>query len=198
MSLSQIDTSPFQVNLPLETLNLINQPVLYKSVETESETNYSKSPTNFFNKLLSSNQTGSGKTKKKVKEIDMYKKDALEKIAKKHDISLKAKDGKIKTKEQLFKSLKRKDLLKKKLKGGSNDEFKEEIIDVFLTDKSLILEMEDKFIFSKIVFSIPKKDLINNNKPNDLDVKKLMNLIKNKNLEMYENVKNNISYEKNN
>jgi hypothetical protein len=41
----------------------------------------------------------------------MYKKEALEKIAKKHDVCLKTKDGKIKTKEQLFKSLKRKNLV---------------------------------------------------------------------------------------
>jgi hypothetical protein len=45
---------------------------------------------------------------KKVKEIDTYKKDKLVKIAKKHDVSLKARDGKVKTKEQLFNSLKRK------------------------------------------------------------------------------------------
>ena len=49
--------------------------------------------------------------KKRVKEIDTFKKPQLEKIAKKHDVSLKARDGKVKTKEQLFKSLKRKNLV---------------------------------------------------------------------------------------
>jgi hypothetical protein len=48
---------------------------------------------------------------KKVKEIDTYKKDKLVKIAKKHDVSLKARDGKVKTKEQLFNSLKRKKII---------------------------------------------------------------------------------------
>lgn len=49
--------------------------------------------------------------KKRVKEIDTFKKPQLEKIAKKHDVSLKSRDGKVKTKEQLFKSLKRKNLV---------------------------------------------------------------------------------------
>jgi len=48
---------------------------------------------------------------KKVKEIDTYKKDKLVKIAKKHEVSLKARDGKLKTKEQLFNSLKRKKII---------------------------------------------------------------------------------------
>ena len=51
------------------------------------------------------------KEEKKVKLIDTFKKTDLEKIAKKHDVSLKARDGTIKTKEQLFASLKRKSLV---------------------------------------------------------------------------------------
>ena len=50
-------------------------------------------------------------TQKKVKEIDTYKKDKLVKISKKHEVSLKARDGKVKTKEQLFNSLKRKKII---------------------------------------------------------------------------------------
>ena len=50
-------------------------------------------------------------SQKKVKEIDTYKKDKLVKIAKKHEVSLKARDGKLKTKEQLFNSLKRKKII---------------------------------------------------------------------------------------
>jgi hypothetical protein len=49
--------------------------------------------------------------KKRVKEIDTFKKPKLERIAKKHEVSLKARDGKVKTKEQLFRSLKRKNLI---------------------------------------------------------------------------------------
>jgi len=51
------------------------------------------------------------KPKPKVKLIDTFLKTDLEKIAKKHDVSLKTRDGKIKTKEQLFNSLKRKSLI---------------------------------------------------------------------------------------
>jgi hypothetical protein len=45
---------------------------------------------------------------KSIKNIDSYKKKDLEKIAKTHELSFKNKDGKIKTKEELYKSLKRK------------------------------------------------------------------------------------------
>jgi hypothetical protein len=48
---------------------------------------------------------------KKVKLIDTFLKTDLVKIAKKHDVSLKTKDGNLKTKEQLFDSLKRKKLV---------------------------------------------------------------------------------------
>jgi len=51
------------------------------------------------------------KPKPKVKLIDTFLKTDLEKIAKKHNVSLKTRDGKIKTKEQLFNSLKRKSLI---------------------------------------------------------------------------------------
>ena len=54
------------------------------------------------------NQEGSGKAKK---EIDRYKKDALIKLAKKYGINHKTKDGNIRTKEQIFRSLKRKNLI---------------------------------------------------------------------------------------
>lgn len=50
-------------------------------------------------------QSGSGKL------IDKYLKKDLVKIAKQNDVSLKSRDGKMKTKEQLFKSLKRKKLV---------------------------------------------------------------------------------------
>jgi len=203
MSISNLKLSPYQTNLPLDTINLINQPILVTDVTTESETKYSDAPTSFVNSLNSKYQVGSGKSKKtikKVKEIDMYKKDALEKIAKKHDISLKSRDGKIKTKEQLFKSLKRKDLFKKKMKGG--EEYKEEdnnnimndeeYLDVILTDKYNIIDKNDYIIFSEIKFIIKKDDFKKNN--NNLNLKKIMNSVKDKDEEMYKNIKNYINY----
>ena len=104
MSLLNFNSTPFTDNLLGVTNSLITQPQLaYDSITEES------------------NQHGSGKTKQKKtkskpvpkakKEIDTYKKDQLVKIAKRHDVSLKARDGKVKTKEQLFNSLKRKKLL---------------------------------------------------------------------------------------
>ena len=49
--------------------------------------------------------------KKVVKKIDTMLKPKLEKMAKKHGVSLKKKDGTVKTKQQLFNSLKRKKLV---------------------------------------------------------------------------------------
>ena len=51
------------------------------------------------------------KTTKKEKLIDKYKKSDLVKIAKMNDISLKMRNDKVKTKLQLFNSLKRKKLI---------------------------------------------------------------------------------------
>ncbi len=48
---------------------------------------------------------------KKVKEMDKYTKIQLERIAKRNNITRYRKDGTRKTKEQLFKTLKRKNLL---------------------------------------------------------------------------------------
>ena len=56
-------------------------------------------------------KTKKPKKEKKVKLIDTFLKTDLEKIAKKNDVSLKTRDGKLKTKEQLFNSLKRKNLI---------------------------------------------------------------------------------------
>jgi hypothetical protein len=62
----------------------------------------------------SASHSGGKKNKKeenKKKLIDTFKKTDLVKIAKKHNISLKTKDNSVKTKEQLFNSLKRKKLV---------------------------------------------------------------------------------------
>jgi hypothetical protein len=48
---------------------------------------------------------------KKVKEINKYSKVQLEKVAKKHSVNCKTREGKLKTKQQLFNSLKRKKLI---------------------------------------------------------------------------------------
>jgi len=57
-------------------------------------------------------KTGATTLKKKpVKQIDTYSKPQLVKIAKKHSISLKTREKTVKTKEQLFRSLKTKKLL---------------------------------------------------------------------------------------
>lgn len=62
-------------------------------------------------KKESKTSTSSKKPEKKPKQIDIFKKPELEKLAKKHDVSLKTREGKPKTKKQLFNSLKRKDLV---------------------------------------------------------------------------------------
>ena len=59
----------------------------------------------------SKKKTPSKKTEKKPKEIDTFKKPQLEKLAKKHEVNLKTREGKPKTKKQLFNSLKRKGLV---------------------------------------------------------------------------------------
>jgi hypothetical protein len=65
--------------------------------------------------IIESVTQNGGKVKKNNnksnKLIDTFKKLDLVKIAKKYDVSLKTKDGSIKSKEQLFKSLKRKKLI---------------------------------------------------------------------------------------
>jgi len=56
-------------------------------------------------------KTSKPKTKSVKKQISLYKRSQLEKLAKKNKISLKKRDGTPKTKLQLFRSLKRKGLL---------------------------------------------------------------------------------------
>ena len=58
-----------------------------------------------------SKDSKSKKLSKKEKEINKYKKDVLVKIAKKYGINCRKKDGNQRTKEQIFRSLKRKNLI---------------------------------------------------------------------------------------
>ena len=62
-------------------------------------------------KLTSKPKSVSKKTIKPKKTIKDYSKEKLVKIAKKHDVSLKNREKKPKTKEQLYRSLKRKSLV---------------------------------------------------------------------------------------
>ena len=114
---SYFNAAPFKDNLLGKTNTLISHPDLV----TYNDLNIPDEET--LNHILQ----GSGKTKPKakpkakvqskdkakpkVKLIDTFLKTDLEKIAKKHDVSLKMRDGKLKTKEQLFSSLKRKKLV---------------------------------------------------------------------------------------
>jgi hypothetical protein len=176
MSIKPNASDMYQINMPRQVMDLINQPLLFSGIYDEDRVNYSNTPNIFFNNLYS--QNGSSKLKKsipKVKEIDSYKKEDLEKIAKKHNVSLKTKDGKLKTKEQLFKSLKRKDLLKKNLKGGNEEEDKEKLKNINLSNYDLpedikkiiymnphliINIINGKFVLSKKVMEIPLQDLL--------------------------------------
>lgn len=94
---------------------IINKPVIshnkipdYPKVTEEGSISrsYIKSPN-----MVSYSGGNKKVVSKKVKQIDTYKKVDLEKIAKKNEVSLKTRDGKIKTKEQLFDSLKRKKII---------------------------------------------------------------------------------------
>jgi hypothetical protein len=85
----------------------------------QSNTNKAKKEDEESNELYSYSSGGSKLKKiikkpkgtKKPKKINTYTKPELEKIAKKHKVSLKKRDGTKKNKEELFKSLKRKALV---------------------------------------------------------------------------------------
>lgn len=96
-------------NLLNSVSSLMQQPLtLNSSKELINHNNI------FIDKLSVQSEEGTmigGKKNKKVKQIDTYNKKNLEKISKDNNISLKTRDGKLKTKEQLFNSLKRKKLI---------------------------------------------------------------------------------------
>lgn len=110
MSLLNFNGTPS--NLLDSTSQLINQPMLLPNFS-----NFLPSEDLEYASLLNGGKKEKKapkpkkESKPKVKLIDTFLKTDLEKIAKKHDVSLKARDGKIKTKEQLFNSLKRKSLI---------------------------------------------------------------------------------------
>ena len=81
-----------------------------KSTKSAKSTKSTKSTKSKSAKSKSA-KSKSVKSVKKEKEIDKYKRSYLEKIAKKNKVSLKKRDGTLKNKLELFKSLKRKNLL---------------------------------------------------------------------------------------
>lgn len=132
MNLLNFNPTTFTDNLLGLTNSLITQPKLIPSYEVEVNEEYlsggsktkpkpkskpkdklkskpkSKTKPKPKNKPKSNPKKDKPKAKK---EIDTYLKDKLVKIAKKHKVTLKTREGTIKTKEQLFNSLKRKKLL---------------------------------------------------------------------------------------
>ena len=111
MPLLNFDAVP---NNLVDSINgLINQPDMlprFSNLTLEEDVNVSSILAG--GKKPSKSKPKSKPTPKpKSKQIDTFLKTDLEKIAKKHDVSLKTRDGKIKTKEQLFKSLKQKKLV---------------------------------------------------------------------------------------
>jgi hypothetical protein len=120
--MSNFNAAPFSNTLIGSTSNLISQPDL---VEQEGS-GKSKKKRSVSKKLKKpkSNKKPKKKVVKKVtkkvvkkpkkkvvKEIDTYNKPQLERLAKKHGVSLKKRDGSPKTKLELYKSLKRKKLI---------------------------------------------------------------------------------------
>ena len=84
-------------------MSLLNIPVSNPSL-VKSTTELINQPQH----LSFINQEGSGKNKK---QINKYKKESLIKLAKECGINCKTKDGKLRTKEQIFRSLKRKKMI---------------------------------------------------------------------------------------
>jgi len=84
-----------------------------KKSKTKPKTKSVKKPKtkSIKNPKTKSVKTSKPKTKSVKKQISLYKRSQLEKLAKKNKISLKKRDGTPKTKLQLFRSLKRKGLL---------------------------------------------------------------------------------------
>jgi hypothetical protein len=92
MSLLNANMTPFSDNIITLTNNIISQP--------------------HHNQIIMEEQSFmKGGAKSKKKQIDTYTKVELVKIAKKNEVSLKTPQKEVKTKLQLFESLKRKKLI---------------------------------------------------------------------------------------
>jgi hypothetical protein len=126
--MSLLNFNPITSNLLTSTSQLINQPALlpnFQNLIPEEDVNFAtmltggkeskaKAPKKEKKKSKAKAPKKEKKEKKESKskkEIDTYLKPQLVKIAKKYDVALKSRDGTLKTKEQLFASLKRKKLI---------------------------------------------------------------------------------------
>lgn len=100
-----MSSTAFMSNLLSSTSQLITQPGSNTGGINMSDMPVEEESTSF--------ELSGGKKGKLVKKklIDTFKKTDLVKIAKKNDVNLKLRDGSVKTKEQLFNSLKRKKLI---------------------------------------------------------------------------------------
>ena len=124
MSLASFNPTPFDQNLLSLTNNLMTQPNIAPDLNIKGNS-YAPLEEDIFQSGSSKKKTPKQKKEtkpkqkkelkpkkeKKVKEIDTYLKPQLEKIAKKNDVNLKNRDGSVKNKQQLFNSLKRKNLI---------------------------------------------------------------------------------------
>jgi len=115
MSLINFDSTPFNDSLIGSMNQLITQPQLVTGEEDITISlqggKKAKPKAKPKSKPKAKPKVKPTESKPKTKLIDTFKKPELEKIASRYDVSLKTRDGKIKTKEQLFNSLKRKDLI---------------------------------------------------------------------------------------
>ena len=111
MDFPVVNSTPYTNSLLGSTNDLIMQPTSSSPSNYSGEEQLGGAKGKKTKKTLPKKDKKAPSEKKRVKEIDTFKKPQLEKIAKKHDVSLKGRDGKVKTKEQLFKSLKRKNLV---------------------------------------------------------------------------------------
>ena len=110
--------TPFEDSLIASTNKLINQPsdqtneIHFEEQHVLMGGKRKSAPKKKTRATTLKKKTGATTLKKKpVKQIDTYSKPQLVKIAKKHSISLKTREKTVKTKEQLFRSLKTKKLL---------------------------------------------------------------------------------------
>ena len=137
MSLLNFDGAPFDKNLVGDVQDLLAQPNMNiqegsgkkKKRSVKKSTKAKKSVKKTTDKKKKTKRTVKRTVKKTVKSttkkstkkttkktmkkkvLDMWTKEQLEKLAKKHGVSLKGREGKPKTKALLYRSLKRRGLL---------------------------------------------------------------------------------------
>ena len=122
MNLLNFDMTPFSDSLMAMTNSVITQPNLTSNhgINNNNNNQISNFPIMEEESFLLPSMKGGNSiinnkknlnNKKKSKQIDTYKKDDLINIAKLNNVSLKTPQKLVKTKQQLFESLKRKKLI---------------------------------------------------------------------------------------